>query len=138
MEKNAILKDVKLWHLKILNLQVTGLLPGQWPAAEAEHAQVCKHHGQTDLGEVEPLRGSHFCQPLCFQSQRKLPAAKQHFVTWLKSNVVEMRKACNASHVPLERCLSESKQILIHPTVIGSTKDATFNYSLLMDYFIIQ
>lgn len=91
MENSTTFTDVKLWHLKIPNLQnavlhlnkygYRTLAPevawASWPRAEAELAQVCKHHSQTCLGQVQLLREGQFCRPLCFLAQRKLLPAEQ-------------------------------------------------------------
>lgn len=92
MENSTTFTGVKLWHLKTPNLQhavlhlnkygygtfASEVAWASWPGAEADLAQVCKHHSQTCLGEVQPLREGHFCGPLCFLAQWKCLPAEQH------------------------------------------------------------
>jgi len=52
---------------------------------------------------------------------------ESNFVACFKPNTVEVREPRKASQsVPMETYLWESKQTLMHPSVIGSTEDSTF------------
>lgn len=145
MEKNAILKDVKLWHLKILNLQITsqhiglqgfgirsslasGLQQSMPRSTNTRVRQIWERWNHWE--EATSVNHSAFSHQGNFLQQSSTLWLGLSWNSWNEESL-----QCQ-SHVPMVRRLSESKQTLMHPTVIGSTEDTTFNY-LLFHYSVI-